>query len=113
MNRVTKVAIAGAALAMTIGVPAGALPKLMAKGREVIVAKSDLSVTPPIDWNRMGARPGRNAESWTLDGLSLNDLTFYGGIANDTPLFRDARKKTDPLPRFSATMLAPDVAQLF
>lgn len=87
--------------------------KLMPKGKAQTVAKSGLTVTPEIDWNRIGARPGRNAESWTLDGLTLNDLTFYGGIPNDTTLFRDAKKKTEPLPRFSSTMLIPDIAQLF
>ena len=96
---------------------AGATPalaaKLMPKGKTEVVAKSGLTVTPEIDWNRIGARPGRNAESWTLDGLTLNDLTFYGGIPNDTTLFRDAKKKTEPLPKFSSTMLIPDIAQLF
>lgn len=87
--------------------------KVMPQGIPTPVAKSGLTVTPGIDWNRLGARPGRNAESWTLDGLSLNDVTFYGGIANDTTLFRDTKKKTDPLPRFSSTMLVPDIAQLF
>jgi hypothetical protein len=100
-------------LAMTVSSPAMAGYKLMPKNTAVAVAKSGLTVTPGIDWNRLGARPGRNAESWTLDGLSLNDVTFYGGIANDTTLFRDAKKKTDPLPRFSSTMLVPDIAQLF
>ncbi len=100
------------ALGMAVG-PATAGFKLMPKGRPVAVAKSGLTVTPSLDWNRMGARPGRNAESWTLNGLSLDDLTFYGGIANGATLFRDAKKKTEPLPHFSSTMLIPDIAQLF
>ncbi|NWK98808.1 hypothetical protein DM806_24720 [Sphingobium lactosutens] len=104
---------AAALLALAVTTPATAGYKLMPSGTAVAVAKSGLTVTPGIDWNRLGARPGRNAESWTLDGLSLNDVTFYGGIANDTTLFRDAKKKTDPLPRFSSTMLAPDIALLF
>lgn len=93
--------------------PAQAGYKLMAKGAPVAVAKSGLTVTPSVDWNKLGARPGRNAESWTLDGLSLNDVTFYGGIANDTTLFKEVDKTNRPLPRFSSTMLAPDIAQLF
>lgn len=93
--------------------PALAGYKLVAKGAPTAVAKSTLTVTPSVDWNRLGARPGRNAESWTLDGLTLNDVTFYGGIADNTTLFRDSKKKTAPLPRFSKTMLAPDIAQLF
>lgn len=87
--------------------------KLMPTGQPEAVAKSSLTVTPGTDWNKLSARTGRNAESWTLDGLTLNALTFYGGIANGATLFRDARKKTDPLPRFSSTMLIPDIAQLF
>ncbi len=101
-----------AVLTLAIASPLFAV-KLIPRGVAVAVAKSPMSVTPGIDWNRIGARPGRNAESWTLDGLSLNDMTFYGGIPNDTTLFRDAKKKTDPLPRFSSTMLVPDIAQLF
>lgn len=107
-----KIAAALAATAI-LTPPAIAGYKLMPNGVSAVVAKSPLVVTPAVAWNKLGARPGRNAESWTLDGLTLNDVTFYGGIANDATLFRDARKKTDPLPRFASTMLAPDVAQLF
>jgi hypothetical protein len=87
--------------------------KLMREGVSVTVAKSGLAVTPAQPWNRLGGRVGRNAESWTLDGLTLNDMTFYGGIANNTTLFREIDKKNAPLPRFSSTMLIPDVVQLF
>ena len=103
------------ALAAAICVPA--LPawanKLMPAGQSQSVAKSILTVTPKADWNRMSARPGRSAESWTIDGVSLDDLAFYGGIAHGETLFRDAKKKTAPLPKFSSTMLLPDIASLF
>jgi hypothetical protein len=102
---------AGAAL--LIATPAMAGFKLMPAGVAVAVAKSGLTVKPSIAWNKLGARPGRQAESWTLDGLSLNDVTFYGGIVDNTTLFREVDKTRKPLPRFSATMLAPDIAQLF
>lgn len=102
-----------AVLLAVAGEGAALAAKLMHRDVAVAVAKSALTVTPADDWNRIGSRPGRNAESWTLDGLGLNDLTFYGGIADDRTLFRDARRKTDPLPRFSRSMLAPDIAQLF
>lgn len=100
-------------VAVAIAAPVIASVKLMPHGVPVVVAKSPLTITPAMDWNRIGARPGRNAESWTLNGLSLDDVTFYGGIANDSTLFRDAKKKTDPLPRFSSTMLIPDITALF
>jgi hypothetical protein len=101
------------AAALILTTPAHAGYKLMPQGTPVAVAKSTLTVTPPRDWNRLGARIGRRAESWTLDGLTLNDLTFYGGIEHDKPLFYEVDKKNRPLPRFASTMLPPDIAQLF
>jgi hypothetical protein len=97
---------------LVVAGPALAAYKYMAKGKAVVVGKSEMMVTPPIDWNKLPGRIGRNAESWTLDGLPLNDVTFYGGIADNQTLFREVDKKNKPLPRFSATMLTPDVADL-
>lgn len=81
-------------------------------GKPIAVARSGLTVTPDIAWNK-GARPGRLSEAWTLDGLNINELTFYGGIADNTTLFREVDKTNAPLPRFSKTMLIPDIVQLF
>jgi hypothetical protein len=86
---------------------------LMPAGTRIAVAKSTLSVAPDREWNRMGARPGRNSETWTIDGDPLNDLTFYGGIADGKTLFREIDKRNRPLPPFSATMLLTDIPTLF
>ena len=100
-------------LLLAVAVPAAAGNALIAKGQPVAVAKSPLTITPDREWNKMGARPGRNSETWTLDGDALNDLTFYGGIESDRPLFREIAKKSRPLPRFSSTMLLTDIPALF
>lgn len=105
--------VAAVVATMLVASPALAGFKLMPSGKPVQIRKTTLMVTPPRDWNRLGSRIGRNAESWTLDGLSLNDVTFYGGVLNDETLFREVNKKERPLPRFSSTMLMPDVAGLF
>ena len=110
MGATVRAAMLGIALAAAA--PAFAY-KLVPARQQTMVAKSALTIVPTQDWNRMGARPGRFAETWTLDGVSLNDLTFYGGIADNTTLFREVDKADRPLPRFSRTMLAPDIAQLF
>ena len=102
-------AITAAALAAA---PAWAY-KMIEHAKPVTVAKSTLTVVPAIDWNRVERRPGRNAEAWTLDGLALNEVTFYGGVAGDQTLFKEVAKREKPLPRFAANMLATDVAQLF
>jgi hypothetical protein len=108
-----SIMIAALGLAALASAPALAGYKLMPAGTPVAVVKSVLSITPSQDWNRLGGRVGRNAESWTLDGLPLNDLTFYAGVENDKTLFREVDKKNAPLPHFSSTMLIPDVVQLF
>ncbi|SFP50170.1 hypothetical protein [Sphingomonas rubra] len=99
--------------ALALAAAPGWAYKLVEHAKPVTVAKSVLTVTPAIDWNRAQSRPGRNAEAWTLDGLPLNEVTFYGGIAGDQTLFKEVDKKNKPLPRFAANMLATDVAQLF
>jgi hypothetical protein len=104
-------AFAGATL--LLATPASAGFKLMASGKSQPVGKLGLMVTPPNDWNRLGSKIGRNAESWTLDGLSLNDLTFYAGIEEGRTLFREVDKKNRPLPKFTASMLPTDIVSLF
>lgn len=60
--------------------PALASNTLITAQTPVAVAKSSMTVTPDREWNKMGARPGRNSESWTIDGDGLNEVNFYGGI---------------------------------
>lgn len=111
MTRVSAKFVLAAAMTVALAAPLQA-GRLKPAGTPVTVAKSTLTVTPDQAWNK-GARPGRLSEAWTLDGLSINELTFYGGILDNTTLFREVNKTEKPLPRFSKTMLAPDVAQLF
>ncbi|MEO7169733.1 MAG: hypothetical protein ABIY39_05085 [Sphingomonas sp.] len=108
-----KISLAVVAFALFVAGPAVAGNKLIAQGASVAVAKSPLTITPDREWNKMGARPGRNSETWTIDGDGLNDLTFYGGIENDRTLFREIDKRSKPLPRFSSTMLLTDLPVLF
>ena len=108
LRMTVMVAAIGLGLAMAAPVAAGTLKPA---GVPVTVARSTLTVTPDRAWNK-GARPGRLSEAWTLDGLNINELTFYGGIADNTTLFREVNKTTIPLPRFSKTMLLPDIASL-
>jgi hypothetical protein len=99
--------------AMTmLGTPAVAGNKLIPAGQRIAVAKSAMTVLPKGEWNKLGARPGRNSETWTLDGDELNDLTFYGGIEDGRTLFREVDKKNQPLPKVSGSMLITDIPTL-
>ena len=103
-------ALAAAALAAT---PALAGWKLVPAGQPIAVAKSAMTVTPETDWNRWTARPIKTSEVWTLDGTSLNELYFVAALPEGKTLFRDAAKKDRPLPKFSKTMLLPDVVEFY
>lgn len=98
-------------LALAIASPADA-HKLRQSGLSVAVATPALTVIPPRDWNQLSGRPGPNAESWTLDGRQLNQVTFYGGIAPGTPLLRERDKKRAPLPKFTSDALLVELPEL-
>lgn len=97
--------------AITISSPAAA-NDYREQGKTVSVAKSDMEVTPPQDWNKLDARPGRRAETWTLDGELLNDVTFYGGIEPGRPLVKERNRKRQPLPKFAEETLLIEVPEL-
>lgn len=82
------------------------------KGKSFKVADSGMTVTPPRDWNLLSIKPGKYAETWTLDGEQLNDVTFYGGVEPGKPLVRERSKKHDPLPKFSEATLLIEVPEL-
>ncbi len=112
MFKFSKILLAAALLGgVSLNGPAHA-GSLRPAGVATPVAKANMTVTPDQAWNKW-ARPGRLSENWTLDGVTINELTFYGGILDNTPLFREVDKTNAPLPRFSKTMLLPDIASLF
>lgn len=100
-----------AAVAMACPAPALAGWKLMPAGVPQPVAKGALTVTPRSDWNRWSARPSKRGEIWTLDGVSLNELTFIAGVVQGEPIYRERSKKDEPYPKFDARMLAPEIVQ--
>ena len=61
----TKLALIVLAVWVGGASPALAGNSLVAQGRSVAVAKSPMTVAPDREWNKMGARPGRNSETWT------------------------------------------------
>ena len=111
MRASLKLLIATALIAAPTAAVAGW--KVMAAGAPVAVAKSALKVTPGKDWNKASYRPSKKGEMWTLDGLTLNELSFFAGLAPGETILKDRHKKDKPLPTFKAQMLAPEIVQLF
>jgi hypothetical protein len=81
-------------------------------GKTVAVANSMITITPPRDWNSLSIRPGKNAETWTLDGENLNNVTFFGAIAPGMSLYRERNKKREPLPMMRKDTLLVDIPEL-
>lgn len=102
------------ALAITsqLCVPVFADWTLVPRGASTAVAKSKMKVTPADDWNRWSSRPSKG-EIWTLDGLALNEVSFFAQIADGEPLYRERDRKNLPLPKFKADMLPTDLVELF
>lgn len=82
------------------------------QGKAVEIDNTGISVVPPRDWNKLSIRPGKFAETWTLDGEQLNDVTFFGSVEAGNPLVREKNKKREPLPKFTENMLLIEIPEL-
>jgi hypothetical protein len=113
MSRMINATMAAAiALSVAMTPQIASAHRLMPAGEAAKVARSDMAVTPAIQWNKISQRPGDKAERWTLDGELLNDVIFFGGVEDGTPLLREVNRRESPLPHFSSTMLPTDIAPL-
>jgi hypothetical protein len=79
----------------------------------VKVGKSDLAVTPQQNWNRWTSRPSPVGEIWTLDGIRLNELSFFAGVAKGDSLYFDQGLSEKPVPTFDPAMLQTDIVSFF
>jgi hypothetical protein len=75
------------------------------------VVRERLAVTPAVPWNRVEVASKGKLAVWTKDGLPLDQLTFYVGIADGEPLVPPADEKT-ALPPFRAKMTPSELVDL-
>lgn len=78
MKTITRVVVV--ATALTVG---GCNTYTLAPAGKPITVASTLNATPEIDWSRY--QKG-NVETWTVDGPLLEDLSFFSGIEDGSPL---------------------------
>jgi hypothetical protein len=86
---------------------------VMAAQKKADVVKGQLRITPASDWNRSSSRPSDRGETWTRDGVSLNELTFYAGIQAGESIYRQGYAIEKKLPKFKADMLPTDLVEMF
>lgn len=80
--------------------------------REVV---GGMRVTPAMRWNRAPRTLNdiSREENWTMHGVTLDGLTFVGGLNDGNELVRWQRR-TDirQVPRFRADMTPPEIASM-
>lgn len=74
------------------------------------VGTMSVTTTAPI-WNQVPAMhaPG-GLPTWTVDGMTLNSLSFVSGVEDGKPLV--TARSNEPYPVFHADMLPNEIAEL-
>ena len=70
-----------------------------------------MTVTPATAWNKSPATLGKNVVSWTADGPLLNEVIFFAGVEEGSPLIK-AKSKGQRPPKFRADMLPNEIMEL-
>lgn len=102
-----------ATLAIAISSPAIAAWRIILANEEANVGKSDLVVTPKTNWNRWTSRPSLVGEIWTLDGVRLNELSFFAGINDGETLYYDDGSYNKSMPTYDKDMLQSELVSFF
>ena len=79
------------------------------------VGNGSMSVVTPRAWNRADRgifTDVRWVEDWTLNGPYLDGVSFVSGLPDDEKLIRQERKADRKIPKFRASMTAPEVAAM-
>lgn len=105
--------VALALMSAVVAAPVHAGWKLVEAQQPIATARGTMTVTPGVQWNRSTSYPGKRAETWTRDGVALNEVNFVGAVQHGEPLFRERSKKHEPLPKFDKGMLLANVPDLF
>jgi hypothetical protein len=100
-------------LTFAASIPAVAAWRLILANEEVNVGKSDLVVIPKANWNRWTSRPSQVGEIWTLDGVRLNELSFFAGISDGDTLYYDSGNYDKSMPTFDSDMLQTEIVNFF
>jgi hypothetical protein len=72
-----------------------------------------MTATPDSAWNRLAIGTPKNTEVWTSDGLPLDRLVFYVGIADGEPLAPLRERSDRQIPKFRAAMPAHEIVEMY
>lgn len=66
---------------------------------------ADLTLTPGPGWNELTQSKDDNRAAWTRDGISIDRLWVFAGIADGETLLEEPKNSGAAFPRFRAGML--------
>jgi hypothetical protein len=86
----------------------------LVKPGPVPVAHGSMTVSPSGDWNRAPVlmEPRRIEETWTRNGLVLDEIRFIGGLPDGQALVAQSAKADQQLPVFSKDMTPSDLTSM-
>ncbi|HEV2044462.1 MAG TPA: hypothetical protein VGR05_07265 [Sphingomicrobium sp.] len=86
------------------------------RARSVAVGDGSVVVTPTREWNRVSSTWSiddiRAVEDWTLNGSSLDSLSFVTGLKGGRYIIRQSKRSAQQVPKFRSDMTAPEVTAM-
>lgn len=80
------------------------------------VGDGTMVVTPPREWNRKSTAwvidDVRQVEDWTLNGNTLDSMSFVSGLKGGRYIIRQNRRDAQQVPKFRSDMTAPEIAAM-
>ena len=86
------------------------------RARDVAVGDGSMVVAPTREWNRVSTVWAiddiRAVEDWTLNGSSLDSLSFVTGLKGGRYIIRQSKRAAQQVPKFRSDMTAPEVTAM-
>jgi hypothetical protein len=119
MKRIAMIAIAAMLAGCGTGVGGGGFGfggYSLIRPQPVSVGDGSVVVTPTREWNRVSSTWSiddiRAVEDWTLNGSSLDSLSFVTGLKSGRYIIRQSKRTAQQVPKFRADMTAPEVTAM-
>jgi hypothetical protein len=119
MKRIAIIAIAASLAGCGTGLGGGGFGfggYSLIRPQPVEVGDGSVVVTPPREWNRVSSTwlidDIRAVEDWTLNGSSLDSISFVTGLKSGRYIIRQSKRTAQQVPKFRADMTAPEVTAM-
>lgn len=88
----------------------------LVRARDVPVGDGSVIVRPPREWNKVSTVWAiddiRAVEDWTLNGSSLDSMSFVTGLRGGRYIIRQRKRDAQQVPKFRSDMTAPEVTAM-